>query len=462
MIRKKIKELKTMIPILNDISQIGDLEVNGVSINTKELERGNLFVPLKGQKRDGHEFVEEAFKRGASASLWQKNVPNPPKHLPLIFVDDPLDTLQQLARAYRKELSSLKVVAVTGSNGKTTTKDMVAALLSRKYKVQKTIGNFNNHIGLPLTILHLKKETEIAVLEMGMNHFGEIDFLSKMAEPDAAIITNIGDAHLQELGSREGILKAKLEILNGLKQCGLFIYPGDEPLFLNHKKLVGSQWKKKTFGKSKANDLYVKSVKTGKDGTEFSVNISDEIFQLPIIGEYNVSNAMAAMLIAKEWGITFQEMNRGFSQLKLSKMRMEMMRGINGSTIINDAYNASPTSMKAAIDTIGKLSGFKKKIVLLGDMFELGEREREFHRSVGESIDQNRIHFVFTYGKLAKYIAEGARKNFSAQHVSFFKDQKELLQRLKSMLDEGTLLFLKASRGMRLEKIMEELLEKNA
>ncbi|WAA09254.1 UDP-N-acetylmuramoyl-tripeptide--D-alanyl-D-alanine ligase [Fervidibacillus albus] len=462
MIRKTVDKLSRMIPILNDVTPMKSIEISGVSINTKTLEKGNLFIPLKGEQRDGHAFVEEAFKQGASASLWQKDVPNPPTNLPLLFVENTLETLQKLARAYRRELSSLKVVAVTGSNGKTTTKDMVASLLSQKYKVQKTSGNFNNHIGLPLTILQLKKETELAVLEMGMNHFGEIDFLSKLAEPDVAIITNIGDAHMEALGSREGILKAKLEILNGLKTGGLFVYPGDEPLFAKHKHSIDDRWEQKTFGQSPDNDLYVKCVNTTGKGTEFTVNISEETFRLPIIGEYNVFNAMAAMIVARKWGLSDRDIARAFSELKLSKMRMEMTPGINGSIIINDAYNASPTSMKAAIDTIGKLSGFKKKIVLLGDMFELGEREKEFHRSVGERIDQNQIDFVITYGNLAKYIAEGAKKNFEADRVSYFHDKNALVQSLKAMLDDGTLLLLKASRGMKLEEVMEELAESEA
>ena len=229
MIQKTIQELARMVEATNDISAYGDIEIRGVSINTRTLEKGNLFIPLKGERHDGHEFVADAFYKGAPLSLWQEDVPNPPEHVPVLVVKDTLKALQQLAKLYRDELD-LKVCAVTGSNGKTTTKDILAGLLSLKYKVQKTQGNLNNHIGLPLTILSLEKDTEVAVLEMGMSDFGEIDFLSRLARPDAAIITNIGDAHLQDLGSREGICQAKMEIVNGLAEDGLFVYPGEETL----------------------------------------------------------------------------------------------------------------------------------------------------------------------------------------------------------------------------------------
>src|SRR5690606_32893151 len=212
---------------------------------------------------------------------------------------DTLQALQELARLYRQELD-LKVCAVTGSNGKTTTKDILAGLLSLKFKVQKTRGNFNNHIGLPLTILGLAKDTEVAVLEMGMNHFGEIDFLSRLARPDAAIITNIGDAHLQELGSREGICQAKMEILNGLKDGGLFVYPGDEPLIENELAKRELTFSTRTFGRGTDNDLYPLEIKINASGSSFRVNQAEETFHLPIMGEYNVRNALAAMLIARE------------------------------------------------------------------------------------------------------------------------------------------------------------------
>lgn len=445
-----------MIHVHNDLSAYAEQNITGVSINSLSLEKGNLFVPLKGGKRDGHEFVEQAIKRGAGASLWQKDVPNPPTELPIIIVDDTLDALQQLAKSYRDELS-LKVVGITGSNGKTTTKDMLAEVLSSKYKVQKTSGNYNNHIGLPLTILDLNEETEVAVVEMGMSNFGEIDLLTKIARPNAAIITNIGDAHLQELGSREGIAKAKLEIVNGLIEGGLFVYPGDEPLIKERLESMKKTWNIRTFGKQETNHIYPTTLETSAEGSIFTINRSDVTFTLPILGEYNVMNALAVMLVAEELGISFSMMNKAFSKIKLSHMRLEKTIGINGSHILNDAYNASPTSMKAVVDLITKLPGYKKKIVVLGDMLELGPNEEKFHKEVGLHLNPDKIHYVYAYGKLAKFIAEGAREKFTPTNVLSFTEKDELIEHLKQQLDQDTIVLVKGSRGMRLEEVVEKI-----
>ena len=458
MIKRTVEQICEMITGAKFEQQFANKVVTGVSINTKEIQSGNLFVPLKGEKRDGHEFVHDAFKQGASATLWQKDVPNPPQDVPIILVDDTLDALQQLAGNYREQLP-IKVVAVTGSNGKTTTKDILAGLLSVNYKVQKTQGNFNNHIGLPLTLLSLKEDTEVAVLEMGMSDFGEIDLLTKLAKPDVALITNIGDAHLQDLGSREGIAKAKLEIVNGLKDNGLFVYPGDEPLLEEQLETIVKPIRTKTFGKSNNNDFYANQIEFNDSGTAFKTNVTDVTFHLPFLGEYNVMNALAAMIVANEFGVPYPMMNTAFAQIKLTEMRMEITRGINGAQILNDAYNASPTSVKAVIDLVATLSGFSRKIVVLGDMLELGPKEKQFHIEIGEYINPNKIKYVFTYGKLATYIAEGARTNFEQDRVFSFEDKQELIKKLQTYLDENSFVLVKASRGMRLEEVVEAIKE---
>lgn len=456
MIKRTVEQICEMITGAKFEQQFANKVVTGVSINTKEIQSGNLFVPLKGEKRDGHEFVHDAFKQGASATLWQKDVPNPPQDVPIILVDDTLDALQQLAGKYREQLP-IKVVAVTGSNGKTTTKDILAGLLSVNYKVQKTQGNFNNHIGLPLTLLSLKEDTEVAVLEMGMSDFGEIDLLTKLAKPDVALITNIGDAHLQDLGSREGIAKAKLEIVNGLKDNGLFVYPGDEPLLEEQLETIVKPIRTKTFGKSNNNDFYANQIEFNDSGTAFKTNVTDLTFHLSFLGEYNVMNALAAMIVANEFGVPYPMMNTAFAQIKLTEMRMEITRGINGAQILNDAYNASPTSVKAVIDLVATLSGFSRKIVVLGDMLELGPKEKQFHIEIGEYINPNKIKYVFTYGKLATYIAEGARTNFEQDRVFSFEDKQELIKKLQTYLDENSFVLVKASRGMRLEEVVEAI-----
>ncbi len=237
MISRTLGQIAAMIKVENDVSSFQDKLIQGVCIDTRKIIKGNLFIPFKGERMDGHQFVEAALEQGAAAALWQKDVPNPPKNAPILIVEDTLEALQQLAKSYRDELPA-KVIGITGSNGKTTTKDITAAIFSETYKVHKTEGNFNNHIGLPLTILSMEESTEIAILEMGMSGKGEISLLTKLSRPDVAIITNIGEAHLLDLGSREAIAEVKLEIIEGLSENGLLIYPGNEPLINESDKIT--------------------------------------------------------------------------------------------------------------------------------------------------------------------------------------------------------------------------------
>lgn len=454
MIKRTFQEVAHMLGVSIKEVEYSQIKISGVSINSKTIEAGNLFIPLKGEKRDGHEFVKMAFENGAAASLWQKDYPNPPKGYPLIFVEDTLRALQELAKAYRNELN-LKVVGITGSNGKTTTKDITAAILASQYKVQKTIGNFNNEIGLPLSILQLEEDTEIAVLEMGMNRFGEIHLLSNIARPDVAVITNIGDAHLQELGSRYGISKAKLEILNGLKDGGLFVFNGDEPLLLNQIKTLNGEgkWRVKTFGRETSNDLFPTSIQVTTNGMLFTINEYNDTLLLPILGEYNVLNALSAIHVALEFLIPFSKIKKSLHTISLSNMRMELIDGMNGSKILNDAYNASPTSMKAVIDLAGKLEGYKRKILVLGDMLELGESEIQLHEEIGESINPNDFNYLFTFGKLAESIANAARNKWTDKNVFSFQDKSQLIKELKEIVNEGDLIVVKGSRGMKLEEV---------
>lgn len=456
MIRRTLKQIQNMITVENDPAPYEQVEINGVCIDSRKVKKGNLFVPLKGERVDGHRFVKDAIKNGAAAALWQKDVPNPPLHLPVLIVEETLSALQELARSYRRQLD-VKVVGITGSNGKTTTKDMTAALLSLRFKVQKTEGNLNNHIGMPLSILNLEEDTEMAVLEMGMSSKGEIRFLSEMAAPEAAIITNIGESHLLDLGSRDAIADAKMEIIESLPPGELAVFNGDEPLLQERMAAHDQTLTVKTFGRGRRNTLYPVFIETGNEGSTFKVNGQDLLFNLPVLGIHNVLNALAAMLTANHFGVPFEEMNEAFSTLKLTNMRMEMVQGAKGEKIINDAYNASPTSMKAAIELVEKLTGFSKKILVLGDMLELGPQEKEFHYEIGKSIDAGNVDYVFTMGKLAAYIAEGARESLPEDRVFSFPDKESLVKELKKRTDNNTLILVKASRGMRMEDIVHSL-----
>ncbi|GLB60979.1 UDP-N-acetylmuramoyl-tripeptide--D-alanyl-D-alanine ligase [Cytobacillus sp. NCCP-133] len=456
MIKKTLQEIAQMIKVENDLSSFPETAIHGVSIDSRKIAKGNLFIPFKGENFDGHRFVEDALRKGAAAAFWQEDVPNPPFHLPIILVEDTLTALQELARSYRNELK-VKTVGITGSNGKTTTKDITANLLSLKYKVQKTEGNYNNHIGLPLTILALEEDTEIAVLEMGMSGRGEIDFLTNLARPEAVIITNIGESHLQDLGSREGIAEAKLEIVNGIQDNGLVIYYGDEPLLNEKLKSYTDSAALRTFGRTGKNDVFPIEINQNDSGSTFKINASNQEFYLPVLGTHNVLNALAAMIAASHFGVPYENMNEGFSSLKLTNMRMELLEGQNGEKIINDAYNASPTSMNAAIELIANLPGYKKKIIVLGDMLELGPQEEEFHLAIGKSVDAEKIDYVFTFGELGEIIAKGAKQSLPADRVFAYTDKQPLIEELKKHVDKETIVLVKASRGIKLEQVVTAL-----
>lgn len=452
MIKRTYAEIATMAGSVETFEQYANVQINGITIDSRKIEAGQLFIPFKGERTDGHQYVADAIKQGAAAAFWQKDVPNPPENLPLIFVDDSLKAIQALAKSYLRQLN-VKVVGITGSNGKTSTKDITTSLLSLKYKVQKTEGNYNNHLGLPLTVLGLEEDTDIAVLEMGMSGRGEIDFLSRLAEPDIAVITNIGESHMQDLGSREGIAEAKLEILNGLKDKGRFIYFGDELLLSSRMK--NSKVDTKTFGMDHANDLYPLEINALENGSAFHINKIAAPFQLSVLGNHNILNALAAMLVAEYFDIPYEEMNKGLQSLKLTNMRMELVDGKSGVKIINDAYNASPTSMLAAIDVLKKLPGYDQKIAVLGDMLELGDKEESFHYQMGERLED--VDYVLTYGKLGSFIAEGAKTVLPADRVFAFFEKEPLIDKLVSYLNEETVVLVKASRGMKLEEIVKAI-----
>ncbi|PEE40031.1 UDP-N-acetylmuramoyl-tripeptide--D-alanyl-D-alanine ligase [Bacillus pseudomycoides] len=454
MMKRTLKQVEQMVMGAGLAEKYVNETVQGVSIDTRKITTGNLYIPIQGDRFDGHSFVEKAIENGAVATLWKKNVQNPPVNIPVIFVEDTLEALQTLAKSYRDQLD-VKVIGVTGSNGKTSTKDIVTSLLATKFKVQKTEGNFNNHIGLPLTILSLEENTEMAVLEMGMSGRGEIEFLSKLARPNAAIITNIGEAHLMDLGSRDAIAEAKLEIVTGLQDGGVFVYNGDEPLLTNRVPSMNLAAETITFGDARANNYYPTSVTLQATGTYFKMNQDENAaFYLPVLGKHNVYNTLASMAIAKYFGVTWEEMKQGLVTLQMTGMRMEIVKTENGLTIINDAYNASPTAMEAAFHLMNGLDGFSKKIVVLGDMLELGNQEVQFHYEVGKLIDPARISYVFTYGRLGAQIAEGAKINFPNERVKAYDNKEELVKNLQAVVDVKDVVLVKASRGMKLEEVI--------
>ncbi|CAG9622033.1 UDP-N-acetylmuramoyl-tripeptide--D-alanyl-D-alanine ligase [Sutcliffiella rhizosphaerae] len=450
MIKRSLKDVQLMAKGEEIPAEYHSIMIEGVSRDTREDMSGKLYIPIIGENFNGHAFVRDAIeKNGAVASLWQKDQGEPPADLNLIFVEDTIEALQQLASSYRDQIG-MKVVGITGSNGKTTTKDMVTAVLETTFRVHKTAGNYNNQIGLPLTILSMKEDTEVAVLEMGMSGRGEIELLSHIAKPDAAIITNIGESHMQDLGSREGIAEAKLEIAAGLTQNGKLIINGDEPLLT---KRVNQSDNIIKFGLGGQNNYQATDILLKGKGTYFT--LGDSEYFIPVLGAHNVTNALASVVVGELFGVTEENRKKGLHQLTITGMRNEVVETRGGWTVINDAYNASPTSMRAALDLLASLDGYQKKIAVLGDMLELGDMERTFHYEIGKYIQGKNIDYVFTFGELGAEIANGAREVMNPSAIKEFANKQELVDELLPILGTNDVIIVKGSRGMRLEEVME-------
>ena len=410
-----------------------------------------LFLPLVGEHFDGHHHVKQALDHGAVAIIWNESIPLPaflPSNLPIYFVTDTLVALQHLAIAYRKEVNPL-VVGITGSNGKTTTKDLLASIVETTYKTHYTKGNLNNHIGLPITILSMPRGTEVLILEMGMSDYGEIDRLSRIGEPTYTIITNIGESHIEYLGSREGITQAKLEMLNGMKSDGTVIVDGDEPLLAGIPDRINVI----SCGFNDTNDMIVRHVKVEEKQTIFEI-VDDGVYDIPLLGNHHAQNASYAIALANQLAISKDNIKIGLHALQLTGMRFELLKGRNDVSLVNDAYNASPTSMKAAIEVIKQMDHFEEKVLILGDIFELGEQSDTYHISVADVIEPP-ITVVYTYGYSAEKISTEVKKNHPKIICQHFKTKEQLSEALEDHLKKDTLLLFKASRGMHFETLVE-------
>ncbi|WP_174613159.1 UDP-N-acetylmuramoyl-tripeptide--D-alanyl-D-alanine ligase [Virgibacillus ihumii] len=429
------------------------LPIGEVVTDSRKETNKALFIPISGEKFDGHDFLKQAFNNGAIAALWEKGRDLPgflPTDFPVYFVDDTLYALQRLASAYR-DLVNPVVIGITGSNGKTTTKDLMTAILKTSFRTHGTKGNLNNHIGLPLTILSMPADAEVLVTEMGMNHSGEIEVLSNIARPDYGIITNIGESHIEYLGTREGIASAKLEIVEGMNQNGCLALDGDEPLLAH----MHDQSNVITCGFDAHNDIMIDNVTLGQNRTQFKLS-NGEQYTIPLMGRHHALNAALAITVAKQLGVAADTLNETLANLEHTSMRFELLKGKHEVSIINDAYNASPTSMKAAIDVVKQMEGFRRRVLVLGDILELGDQSESFHRSLTDSIVPP-ITAVFTLGEHAKVISEAAKDknpNITSMH---FTSKESLLKALGEYLSEDTLILFKASRMMQFEWFVEKI-----
>lgn len=431
-----------------------DVLVHGVRADSRKVQQGDLFIPIKGERVDGHDFIEMAFKKDAVCSFSEKEI-EPIEGKFIIYVESVQKALLELAEYYLKFFPELKIVGVTGSVGKTTTKDIIASVLMQRYTVLKTEGNYNTNIGLPLMAFQINEEHEVAVLEMGMNSFGEIHNLSKVTKPDIAVITNVGVAHIEMLGSREGILKAKCEIFDYMTSEGTAILNGDNDMLqtLNGRLQQKILW----YGVENKQDIYADHIQIENlQSTRCILHTpkgSVEVV-IPVPGQHLVQNALAAVAVGLELGLSLKEIKMGIETFSLTKMRMGIEYTKSGITIINDVYNANPVSMKAAIDVL--VSSKERKVCILGDMGELGEHGEEMHREVGAYAAEKGIDIIICIGTLTKASAEGAR-NLGAKNVFHYDTQENFWQEGLKMISEGDVVLVKASRSRGFEKTVEKI-----
>jgi len=446
--------LKELLEAVNgEVIFMGKTEFNSICIDTRKIEKNNVYLAIKGENFNGNKFVLEAFKKGASVAIIDEVLfdLNDTENLETVIkVQDTEKALLQLAHYYRKKLG-LKIVGVTGSCGKTSTKDLIAAFLSEKYKVFKTKGNFNNQIGLPLMILELDSSIDVAVLEMGMSNLGEIDVLANCARPDIAVITNIGLSHIENLKTQENILKAKSEIFNYFGEENSLIINGEDENLLKIKDKCFEILK---IGYNHEYDVYAFNIILEEDKTTFTVKDKEEeiIFTIPMAGKHNVLNSMLAIEVAKKLNVTFNEMKRGIKNLEATSMRLQVIKK-NKITIINDCYNASPDSMKSSMDV---LSTYKigRKIAILGTMNELGEEAANSHKEVGKYA-LNKVDLLIAIGKYNDCFKEG----FAGENLITFTTKEECINNLSTIIKENDVVLVKASRGMKFEDIVSSLEE---
>ncbi len=430
--------------------------VSHVDTDSRNIHPGSLFIPLVGERFDGHAYINSALEGGAAGCLTQRERESYREDRFYIKVKDTQRALRDLA-AWYKDRFPIPFVGVTGSVGKTTAKDMIAAVLGVKYKVLKTEGNFNNNIGLPLTLLRLDRTYQMGVLEMGMDKFGEIDYLGDIVRPEVGVITNIGDAHIEKLGSRENIFKAKCELLPHIKKDGLLILNGDDPLL---STLRGRTPVPAVFcGTGEGMDY--RAQVTGGDGVShihcrLTTPRMDREVRIPALGEHMVYPALIAAAAAERFGLTPDEIAQGLTQFVPTRMRMNILRRAKGITILDDTYNANPQSMRAAISVLSDRRS-QWSIAVLGDMFELGPFAPALHTGVGECLGKARIDCLVAVGELAEHIAQGAR-NSGVPLVYHCKDKAEAKPVLDQLVRPGSTILVKASRGMELEELTAYLL----
>ncbi len=451
-------------------------EAAGVVLDSRKVEKGYVFIATVGEQVDGHNYISAAFHQGALAVICEKEPIEPEG--PYILVKDSFIALKDIARWYRQQLS-IKVVGITGSVGKTSTKELISSVLAQKYKVLKTEGNYNNEVGMPLTILKIQDSHEIAVLEMGISDFGEMHRLSEIAMPDICVITNIGQCHLENLGSREGILKAKTEIFDFMKEDGFVCINGDDDMLATLKEIKGKA--PITFGISSINNVFAENVITyGLFGSSCDIRItpSNEVLKakqpfgkvipinIPLPGEHMVLNALTAASVGTLLDMTSEEIATGLKTVQSVDGRSNIIRR-EKYTVIDDCYNANPVSMKTAVDLLNMAD--TRKVAILGDMFELGTTEMLLHEDVGRYAANLNLQVLICVGKLSLSMFEGASKvlkeiaspteanSSTSMQLYYYETREELLKALPDIIRQNDTILVKASHGMHFEEVVKAL-----
>lgn len=450
---KKI-DVKTMAAACGGRVLAGDENayIERAEIDSRKIKPGDLFVAIKGEVTDGHKYLEMAKEKGAACLLVSDENYEIPEGIAAILADNTVKALQDIAKAYRSSLN-IKIIGVTGSVGKTSTSDMIKAICETTYRTQKTKGNFNNHIGLPLTLLSFEPDTEVGILEMGMDKLGEIEFLAKLARPDIGVITNIGNVHIESLGTQDNIFRAKMEITSYFDDDSILVVNGDDKYL---KNLESDTYRIIKAGYDAENRFTAGNVKAdGEKGISFTLGHSGEAVnvKLPVPGFHNALNGAIAAAACSCLGISIEKASEGLLNMALTDMRLTI-REKNGIKVIDDTYNASPASMKSAIDVLTSVEG-KRRIAILADMFELGDISETAHREVGSYVAEKKVDLVVAIGEYAKYIAEGA----SSVEVKYYRTRDEFLKVIFDTIRPGDVVLCKGSRGMAMEIVVNKIME---
>ena len=446
-------EIAEVLSAKNAVTQFENVALRNAEFDSRLIESGDLFVPLKGA-RDGHDFIPTAFAQGAAATLSER----PVAEGAYILVDDVLTAFQRLAQYYLEKMQ-VDVLAVTGSNGKTTTKDMLAQLLATTYKTYKTQGNYNNEIGLPYTVLHMPEDTEKLVLEMGQDHLGDIHLLSELAKPKTGIVTLVGEAHLEFFGSRTEIAQGKMQIADGLRKDGLLIVPVDKIV----NEFLPADCKLVRFGPDA--DIFLTRLEERKDSLSFECNFLEQRIDLPVTGKYNATNAMIAAYAALQEGVSEEAIAQAFSELELTRNRTEWKKAGNGADILSDVYNANPTAMRLILETFSTIPANPggRKLAVLADMKELGADAKSMHGSMITSLNPEIVTDLFLYGQDMEALYDYAKEIYPPGKVHYFikndeKDQfEQLTKAVREILTPADQILLKGSNSMNLAKLVEDL-----